>query len=577
MENKKSFLEISWSLCLVLFLVVGIIGFVNTPVKGTAAAGTSLVGWECPDGYQWHSNGTSCFKEVSLSITGYSGGTCTCTETVSSPDVSGQCQCENSNGIPYTADCIDANGCGCTKTISKTCTSKTSSTNYSNSCTCSSNGYPSCGSAKYGGSVKNTVNNCKSNPIYGCPTGERVGDKCIVYADAIEVDGSNDESDSECPSGQYMTEDGCVASIVSSCYDGTGYCCWFCSGVEKWQGGQNGCQYPVSLTDRDGNGEINNYDCGYVSSSSSSSSKVVSVSFEGSTTQTCTLDDSTGQCTVTAPSAPSKTGYTFEGWGYSSGFLQPGTLVKVSKDTSYAAFWKEVGPCYQCNSNGNLYSWGVTGSSTACPGGWHVISGVDAANCKSTSSSSSSNIINVNASFNANGGSGGGTKSCSYDKSSGDDNCTVTAPSASRSGYTFKGWGTSSTCTSGSVSAGSIVTLTQNKTYYACWGANSGGTSSPSSTSASPSSSQKPSSGSSGGSYTPTHSSSSSSSSYVDGGGYDNPSTNTDDGYVDNGNDTDDNVTENPQTGQIAIFVVWSIALVAICYSVWYFKRIKEN
>jgi hypothetical protein len=37
------------------------------------------------------------------------------------------------------------------------------------------------------------------------------------------------------------------------------------------------------------------------------------------------------------------------------------------------------------------------------------------------------------------------------------------------------------------------------------------------------------------------------------------------------------NVDENPPTGQIALFVVWVIGLVSIVYSVWYFKKIKQN
>lgn len=37
------------------------------------------------------------------------------------------------------------------------------------------------------------------------------------------------------------------------------------------------------------------------------------------------------------------------------------------------------------------------------------------------------------------------------------------------------------------------------------------------------------------------------------------------------------NVTENPQTSQIAIFVVWVVAIAAICYSVYYFKKVNED
>ena len=33
----------------------------------------------------------------------------------------------------------------------------------------------------------------------------------------------------------------------------------------------------------------------------------------------------------------------------------------------------------------------------------------------------------------------------------------------------------------------------------------------------------------------------------------------------------------NPQTGEITIFIVWVVAVMAIIYSVWYFKRVKES
>lgn len=40
---------------------------------------------------------------------------------------------------------------------------------------------------------------------------------------------------------------------------------------------------------------------------------------------------------------------------------------------------------------------------------------------------------------------------------------------------------------------------------------------------------------------------------------------------------TDGNITENPPTGAIAVFMIWIIGVASIVYSVWYFKRIKEN
>lgn len=39
--------------------------------------------------------------------------------------------------------------------------------------------------------------------------------------------------------------------------------------------------------------------------------------------------------------------------------------------------------------------------------------------------------------------------------------------------------------------------------------------------------------------------------------------------------DKDENVTENPKTGSVAIFVCWVIALATIVYAFWYFKKAK--
>ena len=38
-----------------------------------------------------------------------------------------------------------------------------------------------------------------------------------------------------------------------------------------------------------------------------------------------------------------------------------------------------------------------------------------------------------------------------------------------------------------------------------------------------------------------------------------------------------ENVEKNPQTGEIAVFIVWFVAFAAIAYSIYYFKKIREN
>ncbi len=64
-------------------------------------------------------------------------------------------------------------------------------------------------------------------------------------------------------------------------------------------------------------------------------------------------------------------------------------------------------------------------------------------------------------------------------------------------------------------------------------------------------------------------------------GGDDEP-TNPGDSNTPNNPDSDipsvdDNVTENPVTGSIAIFIVWVITLVVIIYGCWYIKRLRTS
>ena len=78
-----------------------------------------------------------------------------------------------------------------------------------------------------------------------------------------------------------------------------------------------------------------------------------------------------------------------------------------------------------------------------------------------TTTTKASNASQYTATF-YNGSTKVATKSCS-----GTTSCTVSLPTApTKSGYTFNGWGNSSSCTSGITSS---IILTADKTYYACW------------------------------------------------------------------------------------------------------------
>ena len=120
--------------------------------------------------------------------------------------------------------------------------------------------------------------------------------------------------------------------------------------------------------------------------------------------------------------------------------------------------------------------------------------------------------------FDANGGTidGNSVIACTTTSNS----CDITdLPRAMKSGYTFDGWGTSKTCTNGIIST---ITVSKDETYYACYILNN----------------------------------------------VTDPDT---------GVDEDGNVTDNVQTGEVVMALVWFAGLFAIGYSIYYFKKIKQN
>lgn len=203
------------------------------------------------------------------------------------------------------------------------------------------------------------------------------------------------------------------------------------AGTSACTNGYTGCSTKTSTS--------NGFDC-FTYSCNSSYSSTQTVTFDGNggsggTSKQCTITTQGGTCTVTAPSGGSKSGYTFNGWGTAqnctSGTIAAGASVTVA-ETSLHYYYA----CWQINS-----------SNPYVP-------------------------VKKTLTFNANGGSGGGTKECTINIEG--SYCTITTPSApTRSGYTFKGWGTSSSCSSGTGAGNNIQVYANTATsYYACWQAN---------------------------------------------------------------------------------------------------------
>ena len=196
---------------------------------------------------------------------------------------------------------------------------------------------------------------------------------------------------------------------------------------------------------------------------------------------------------------PTRSNYTFAGWATSStassATYQPGDIYSSNSNVTLYAVWKAVADTTKPTvsiSTTNLsassqtatlslsdnvgvvsYYWGTSSSpsnssfttissttstsvqkTVSSSGTYYLIAKDAAGNVSSTAS-----ITYYKTTLNANGGSVSPT---SVLTKSGN---TVTLPTPTRSGYSFVGWGTSSTSTSGVT----YITANANKTYYAVW------------------------------------------------------------------------------------------------------------
>ncbi len=132
--------------------------------------------------------------------------------------------------------------------------------------------------------------------------------------------------------------------------------------------------------------------------------------------------------------------------------------------------------CTKCLAGTYNTGTGNTGC-TDCPAGKYCTGGSHNQNCPSPfttspkkSPAATSCYRTVTISFNANGGSSDSSKSCTINYNN--STCKITTPGApTKSGYTFKGWSTSSTASSGT-GTNVELTVSSNTTYYATWQAN---------------------------------------------------------------------------------------------------------
>ena len=203
---------------------------------------------------------------------------------------------------------------------------------------------------------------------------------------------------------------------------------------------------------------------------------------------------------ATLPTAtPSRTGYTFKGWGTSSSAsyaaYQPGSTFYTNANTTLYAIWSARTYTISYNANGGS---GGPGSQTKTHGIKMLISRVEPTRSGytflgwSTSPSASSAsyqpgewyyanadltfyaVWKKNApatytvSYDANGGSGApGSQTKTQDAT-----LTLSSTKPTRSGYTFLGWATSASATSATYQPGGSYTANASVTLYAVWSCN---------------------------------------------------------------------------------------------------------
>jgi len=203
---------------------------------------------------------------------------------------------------------------------------------------------------------------------------------------------------------------------------------------------------------------------------------------------------------ITIPSTvPTRTGYTFQGWGTSSTDTtpnyQPGQSTTMGTTKTLYAIWKANTYTVSFNANGGsgapasqtkTHGVTLTLSSTKPTRSGYTFKGWSTSSTATSATYSAGGSFTTNAnttlyavwqknaattytvSYNANGGSGA---PASQTKT---QNVTLTLSSTkpTRTGYTFKGWSTSSTATTASYSAGGSYTNNASVTLYAVWAKN---------------------------------------------------------------------------------------------------------
>lgn len=217
----------------------------------------------------------------------------------------------------------------------------------------------------------------------------------------------------------------------------------------------------------------------------------------GGTVSPATITKAYNTALGTLPTV-SRTGYTFVGWfdtSAASGGTQATTITKVTGTKTWYARWsinsytftfdknggntpssttitKEyntaVGTLPTCTRNAdNTYTYAFAGwfDTSASSGGTQLTTATKVTSNKTWYARWTATYKNYTVTWDGNGGTPSkSSSSFHYNDALG------TLPTATRTGYTFKGWSTSKT---GTVNVSTTTKVTANVTYYAVWTINS--------------------------------------------------------------------------------------------------------
>ena len=186
--------------------------------------------------------------------------------------------------------------------------------------------------------------------------------------------------------------------------------------------------------------------------------------------------------------APTRTGYSFEGWSASSSASSGSDTITVGYNNTLYAVWKANTINVTYNGNGatssvlpqnSKFTYGtafntaaqldrkytVTYDYNGATGGTGTSSSVSSYTWKGWKSSANGAVYNASTTYTDNFGATGGTLTFTAQWES----ASVILPSPVKTGYTFNGWYTSSSGGTKAGNAGAPYTPSSNITLYAQW------------------------------------------------------------------------------------------------------------